>query len=91
MCVTRFLAQQQVTYLFPPPYSPDLAPANFFLFPRLKSTLKKHRFSNTLDIQAAFTKKLNTVSKEDFFKSFQHLYERCQKCIVDGRNYFEWQ
>ncbi|GFV34457.1 cytochrome P450 4V2 [Trichonephila clavipes] len=32
MCVRRFLAQQQ---LFHPPYSPDLAPKDFFLFPLL--------------------------------------------------------
>jgi hypothetical protein len=27
-----------------PPYTPDLAPANFFLFPKLESTLKGRRF-----------------------------------------------
>ena len=27
-----------------PPYSPDLAPADFFLFPKLKTTLKECRF-----------------------------------------------
>ncbi|GFQ67266.1 hypothetical protein TNCT_133661 [Trichonephila clavata] len=63
MCVRRFLGQQQVTELFHPPYSPDLVPADFFLFPRLKWALKGHRFSNTSDIQAAVTKELNIVSK----------------------------
>jgi hypothetical protein len=27
-----------------PPYSPDLAPADFFLFSKLKTTLKRRRF-----------------------------------------------
>jgi hypothetical protein len=32
---------QELSHL---PYSPDLAPADFFLFPKLKTTLKGHRF-----------------------------------------------
>ena len=74
--------------LFHRSYSPDLAPAHFF-FLRRKFALKGQRFSNTLDIQAAVTKGVNTVSKEDFLKSFQNFYECCQKCIVDGGKYFE--
>ena len=70
------------------PYSPDLAPEDCFLFPRLKLTLKGHHFLNTLDIQAAITKELNTVLNEDFFKNFQNLFGCCQKCILDGGNFF---
>ncbi|GFY51839.1 uncharacterized protein TNIN_84271 [Trichonephila inaurata madagascariensis] len=58
MCVRRFLAQQQVTELFHPPYYPDLSPEDFFLFPLLKLALKEHRFSNPSNIQAAVTKEL---------------------------------
>jgi hypothetical protein len=29
------------------PYTPDLAPCDFFLFPRLKSTLKGKQFQDT--------------------------------------------
>jgi histone-lysine N-methyltransferase SETMAR len=42
--VARFLAREQVTVLRHPSYSPDLAPADFFLFPKLKSQLKGKRF-----------------------------------------------
>jgi hypothetical protein len=34
-----------------PPYSLDLAPADFFLFPKLKTTLKGHRFQTIEEIQ----------------------------------------
>jgi hypothetical protein len=34
-----------------PPYSPDLAPCDFFLIPRLKSTLKGKRFQDVAEIQ----------------------------------------
>ena len=33
------------------PYSPDLAPADFFLFPKLKSSIKGRRFQTVEDIK----------------------------------------
>ena len=46
--VQQFLATAQLQQ---PPYSPDLAPCDFFLFPRLKKVLKGHRFEATEDIK----------------------------------------
>ena len=43
--VRDFLAKHTTTVLPQPPYSPDLAPAEFFLFPKFKSTLKGRRLS----------------------------------------------
>ena len=40
----EFLAQLNITTLPHPPYSPDLAPCDFFLFPKLKTHLKGHKF-----------------------------------------------
>ena len=37
--VTAFLKKEKVTVLPHPPYSPDLAPCDFFLFPKLKAFL----------------------------------------------------
>jgi hypothetical protein len=34
-----------------PPYSPDLAPADFFLFPKMKMQLKDCRFHTVAEIQ----------------------------------------
>ena len=42
--VQQFLAKHGTTQLQQPPYSPDLAPYDFFIFPRLKKVLKKHQF-----------------------------------------------
>jgi hypothetical protein len=33
-----------------PPYSPDLAPCEFWLFPKLKNALKEQKFSDIPDI-----------------------------------------
>ena len=44
--VRDFLDKHATTVLPQPPYSPDFAPADFFLFPKLKSTLKGRRFES---------------------------------------------
>ena len=49
--VKQFLAQRKVTVLDHPPYSPDLAPADYFLFPKVKYHLKERLFDSISDIQ----------------------------------------
>jgi len=74
--VKQFLAQRKVTVLDHPPYSPDLAPADYFLFPKVKSHLKGCLFDSISDIQKAVTSTLNTIAKDDFYKGIQKLYDR---------------
>jgi hypothetical protein len=54
--VKQFLASKSIYVIQHPPYSPDLAPANFFLFPKVKLTVKGERFSDISDIQRGVTK-----------------------------------
>ena len=61
--VKQFLAQRKVTVLDHPPYSPDLAPADYFLFPQVKSHLKGRLFYSISDIQKVVTSTLNTIAK----------------------------
>jgi len=49
--VCNFLAKNETTVVPQPPYSPDLAPVDFFPFPKLKSTLKGCRFDTSDEIQ----------------------------------------
>jgi hypothetical protein len=51
LAVWEFLAKKSIMELDHPPYSPDLAPCNFRPFPKLKTALKDHRFSDIADIQ----------------------------------------
>ena len=44
LLIRSYLAKHQTSVVSHPPYSPDLAPADFFLFPKLKTTLKGCRF-----------------------------------------------
>jgi len=74
--VKQCLAQRNVTVLDHPPYSPDLAPAHYFLFPKVKFHLKGRPFDSISDIQKAATNTLNTTAKDEFYKGIQKLYER---------------
>ena len=53
------------------PYSPDLAPADFFLFPRLKTTFKGHRFQTTEEIKESATRELHAITESAFQEAFQ--------------------
>jgi hypothetical protein len=53
--VHQFLAQRSVPVLNHPPYSPDLAPADFFQFSRLKSIMKGACFAVMAAIQERVT------------------------------------
>jgi hypothetical protein len=62
-------------------YSPDLAPADFFLFPEVKSHLKGRLFVSISDIQKAVTSTLHTIEKDDFYKGIQKPYDRANQCV----------
>jgi superfamily II DNA/RNA helicase len=49
--VQQFLAAKNMAVVPHPPYSPDLAPCDFFLFPRMKSKLKVRHFQEVTEIQ----------------------------------------
>jgi hypothetical protein len=46
LLIRNYLAKHQTSVVPHPHCSPDLPPADFFLFPKLKATLKGHRFLN---------------------------------------------
>ena len=67
-----------------PPYSPDLAPCDFCLFPKLRGC----RYETIEEMKEAVTKVIDTLTQEDFHGAFQKFLER-YKCIAAGREYFE--
>ena len=68
-----------------PPYSPDLSPCDFCLFPKLRG----RRYETIEEIKEAVTKVIDTLTQEDFHEAFQKLLERCNKCIAAEGDYFE--
>jgi hypothetical protein len=69
----------------------QLAPADFFLFPRLNSIMKGARFADVATIQERVTAVLRSIPKEAFADSFQKFYERCQQCVVKDGGYSDGQ
>ena len=64
--VRQFLAKKMVAVLDHPPYSPDLAPADFSLFPRLKATTKGKCFADANAIKDRLTAVLRSIPQEAF-------------------------
>ena len=67
------------------PNSPDLAPCDFWLFPRLTGC----RYETIEEMKGAVMKVIDTLTQEDFHGAFQKLFEWCSKCIAAGGDYFE--
>ena len=68
-----------------PPYSLDLAPCDFWLFPKLRGC----RYETIEDMKEAVTKVIDSLTQEDFHGTFQKLLERYNKWIAAGGDYLE--
>ena len=69
--VTHFLAKNGMVLLPHAPYLSDLAPCDFFLFPRMKRSMKGHRFDNIEEVMKKIRKELSAVPKDDYKKMFR--------------------
>ena len=57
-----FLLGKSASY---PPYSPDLAPCDLFLFPRMKGQKKGKRFADVREVKKKTLEVLNNISTEN--------------------------
>jgi hypothetical protein len=72
-----------------PPYSPDLAPCNFWLFPKLKNGLKGQRFADLSDILRNVRMLLWGIPENDFQDCFRQWHHCLPDCIASQGEYFE--
>jgi transposase len=86
LLIREFLAKNETTVVPQRPYSPDLAPADFFLFPKLKSTLKGRRFESTEEIEEHSLTELRAIPKEIIQELFPKQEKNAEK---SGGEYFE--
>lgn len=89
MIVRNFLTKNATNIIHQPPYSPDLAPCDFFLFNRLKKPLRGTRFDSTEAIKEKSKKELMAIRKTEFEKCFQDWINRWHKCVALNGEYFE--
>lgn len=84
-----YLATANVELLGHPPYSPDLAPCDFYLFPKIKEKLRGKRFMDAEEAVAAFQKAVEETPKDEWAKCFSQWFHRMQRCIDVHGDYFE--
>ncbi|UYV72519.1 hypothetical protein LAZ67_9003524 [Cordylochernes scorpioides] len=79
--VTSFLAKNRTEILPQPPYSPDIAPNDFFLFPKLKAVLKGRHFDTREHIIEKSLLALKSIPKEAYKNCFDN-WEKRWRCAV---------
>ena len=67
--VTDYLTKMGINTVPQPPYSPDLAPCDFWSFPKLRGC----RYETIEEMKEAVTKVIDTLTQEDFHGAFQKL------------------
>ena len=82
---TDYLSKMGIKTVPHPPYSPDLAPCDFWLFPKLRGC----HYETIEEMKEAVMKVIDTFTQEDFHGAFQKLLEQYNKCIAAGGDYLE--
>jgi len=72
-----------------PAYSPDLAPIDFFLFPKIKEILKGRHFDDIDDIRSNTTAALKAIPQNQFQNCFEGWTRHWHRCIASQGEYFE--
>ena len=87
--ITELLDQYEWSQLEHPRYSPDLAPCDFWLFPKMKEHLRGQRFESEEDIICATKEAIRHLDKDAYVTAFDCWLRRMQKCIDIGGCYTE--
>jgi len=82
LSVREFLTTKQITVLEHPAYSPDLAPSDFFLFPKIKEILKGRHFDYIDDIRSNKMAALKAIPQNQFQNCFEGWTRLWHWCIA---------
>ena len=83
--VTDYLTKICIKTVPHPPNCPDLAPCDFWLYPKLRGCC----YETTEEMKDAVMKVIETLTQVDFHGASQKLLERYNKCIAAGGDYFK--
>jgi len=81
------LEQLSMVPLPHPPYSPDLAPADFWLFGRMKNVLGSTKFLSIDKLQERVVRELHKIQLAEFRRVYNEWILRLQLCIEMGGEY----
>ena len=87
--VTDYLTKMGIKRVPQPPYSLDLAPCDFCLFPKLKEKFRSCHYETIEEMKETVMKVIDTLTQEDIHGAFQKLLEWYNKCIANGGDYFK--
>jgi transposase len=83
---TEFVTNNNMVIVPRPPYSPDLAPCDFGLFPKLKLKLKRRRSATSKRNRKQYSTELRKMTSTVLLKRGKKRWDRC---IRSQGNYFE--
>lgn len=72
-----------------PPYSPDLAPCDYFLLPRIKNSLRGRHFQSPEEAVHAFEEHLSALCHDEWKGCFSSWFTRMKRCVNADGKYFE--
>ena len=87
--VKDYLEEQELQVLPHPPYSPDLAPCDIWLFPTLKKRLVGRKFYRMQDLAKSVFSNLRSIPKKDYAAAMEKWIARLRTCIKRRGEYFE--
>jgi len=87
--VIEFLAKKGILVVPQPPYSHDLSPCDYFLFPKLKFHLKGRHFGTVENIEKAVTDQLKAIRVSDYQRCYEEWEQRLRRCVASQGNYSE--
>ena len=85
----EFLASEGVQLMSHPPYSPDLSPCDFFLFPHVKKHLPGTCYDSPQDAIRAFTRAIDSIDKVTWSEVWKSWFQRMVRGIKAQGGYFE--
>ena len=85
-----FIQSQGIQIIDHPPYSPDLAPCDFWLFGLIKQKLaEEEQPKDVKSLAKLVTKILNQIPRSEYIKTFRKYIERLEYCVEVEGDYFE--
>jgi len=87
--VTDLLSKYEWEVLLHAPYSPDMSPPDFDLFPKLKEAMRGHCFSSLEEVSAAVTRAIRGLNKSGTLNGIANLTKRWDAVTEKQRDYTE--
>ena len=87
--VTDLLSKYEWEVLPHAPFSPDMSPPDFDLFPNLKESMRGHSFSSLEEVSAAVTRAIRGLNKSGTLNGIANLRKRWDAVIEKQGDYNE--